>query len=106
MENYRNNGGGPGNIIIRLVNLIKHFIKKLVRTSTWQKKRNWLKALICLRLLYAAMNRFALNPWKKSLKNDHVFITGAGSGLGRGLAIKLGKMGCKLSLNDIDMQGL
>lgn len=47
-----------------------------------------------------------MNPFKKNLKGDHVFLTGAGSGIGQGMAVKLGKLGCKLSLSDINMEGL
>lgn len=43
-----------------------------------------------------------MSPLKKSLKDEHVFLTGAGSGIGRGMAIKLGQMGAKLSLSDIN----
>jgi hypothetical protein len=43
---------------------------------------------------------------KKSLKGEHVFLTGAGSGLGRYMAIEFAKQGCKLSLSDISMDGL
>lgn len=43
---------------------------------------------------------------KKSLKGEHVFVTGAGSGLGRYMSIQFAKMGCKLSLSDVNMQML
>lgn len=33
-------------------------------------------------------------------------MTGAGGGIGRLMAIRLGKLGCKLSLSDINMSGL
>ena len=52
------------------------------------------------------MNEYGMNPLKKQLKNDHVFLTGAGGGIGRLMAIRLGKMGCKLSLSDVNMAGL
>jgi len=40
------------------------------------------------------------------LNQDHVFLTGAGSGLGRLLALELGKMGCRLSISDVNIKGL
>jgi all-trans-retinol dehydrogenase (NAD+) len=43
---------------------------------------------------------------KKSLRREHVYITGAGSGLGRLMAIKLSKMGCKVTITDVNEQGL
>ena len=45
-------------------------------------------------------------PFKKNLSKDHVFLTGAGGGLGRLMAVRLGKLGCKLSLSDVNMDGL
>lgn len=52
------------------------------------------------------MNEYGWNPLKKNLSGYHVFLTGAGSGIGRLMAIKLGKMGCKLSLSDINLAGV
>lgn len=43
---------------------------------------------------------------KKSVKNEHIFLTGAGSGLGRGMAIEFANLGAKLSLCDINQKGL
>ena len=42
---------------------------------------------------------------EKELKNDVALITGGGSGLGRLLAIRLGKMGTKVIIWDINKQG-
>lgn len=70
------------------------------------KKRTWVGAFVLLRAAYIAMNEYGNNPFKKSLAKDHVFLTGAGSGIGRLMAIRLGKMGCKLSLSDVNMAGL
>lgn len=69
-------------------------------------KRTWIAALVLLRCAYLAMNEYGRNPFKKSLNGDHVFLTGAGGGLGRLMAVKFGTLGCKLSLSDVSMQGL
>jgi NAD(P)-dependent dehydrogenase (short-subunit alcohol dehydrogenase family) len=42
----------------------------------------------------------------KSLENKVVAITGAGSGIGQALAIRLAKEGCRLALSDINAAGL
>ena len=42
----------------------------------------------------------------KKLKNKIAVITGAGSGIGRALAIQLDKEGCSLALNDKDEESL
>jgi all-trans-retinol dehydrogenase (NAD+) len=47
------------------------------------------------------MLEYGLHPFKKNLKGDHVFLTGAGGGIGRLIAIRMGHLGCKLSLCDI-----
>jgi hypothetical protein len=94
------------NLKTLILGKIKQFITKLLTSATWRKKRTWIYFILCLRLLYVAMNEYGLNPRKKQLKGDHVFLTGAGNGLGRLMAIKLGKMGCKLSLSDINLESL
>ncbi|MGB5810525.1 MAG: SDR family NAD(P)-dependent oxidoreductase [Polyangiales bacterium] len=42
----------------------------------------------------------------KNFKNKVAAITGAGSGIGRGLALDLGQRGCQLALSDVDEEGL
>ena len=43
---------------------------------------------------------------KKPLNMEHVYLTGAGSGIGLLMAIEFAKHGSVLSLTDINMQGL
>ena len=64
--------------------VVKAKLRKLLR-----KKRIWLLIAVLLRAAYIIMNKYGLNPLKKSLEKDHVFLTGAAEGLGRLLAIKL-----------------
>jgi NAD(P)-dependent dehydrogenase (short-subunit alcohol dehydrogenase family) len=42
---------------------------------------------------------------KKSVKGKHIFITGAGSGLGRDMAIRFSILGANLSISDINTDG-
>ena len=43
-------------------------------------------------------------PFKKSIKDDHVYITGAGSGLGRKISIFMARQGAKITCADIDFE--
>jgi len=85
---------------------LKSTSKKLtiffMNPDTWKRPKVWIIGLIFLRLAYVFMNEYGLNPFKKSLVGDHVFLTGAGGGIGRLMALRFGKLGCKLSLSDID----
>ena len=42
---------------------------------------------------------------KKSVAGDHIFITGASSGIGRQMAIKFAKKGAKISIADVNLPG-
>ena len=41
---------------------------------------------------------------KKSVKGKHVFVTGAGSGLGRSMSEILAKKGAKISVSDVNLK--
>lgn len=41
---------------------------------------------------------------KKSVKNEHVFITGAGSGIGRQMALRLARRGAKITVADLNFE--
>jgi len=58
--------------------------------------------LVLLYGLYILAKENGMLP-KKSIKGNHVFITGAGSGLGRLVAIRLAKLGAKLTLSDLTL---
>lgn len=62
-----------------------------------------------LLLSFWALHTFARERgWlrKKSVRGKHIFLTGAGSGLGRGMAIRFAKRGANLTLSDINEEGL
>lgn len=85
----------------------KLMVKYLADPSNWIKNpRFYILLVFVLRTLYVIMNERGLNPFKKNLTKDHVFLTGAGMGIGKLMASKFGKLGCKLSLADINMQAL
>ena len=46
------------------------------------------------------------NIFPKTIKGSVAVITGAGSGIGRGLAVKLASMGVKVALWDLNQQGM
>jgi all-trans-retinol dehydrogenase (NAD+) len=66
-----------------------------------KKPKFWIIIALLLRALYVFMLEYGLHPLKRSLHGDHVFLTGAGGGIGRLMALRMGKLGCKLSLSDI-----
>lgn len=43
---------------------------------------------------------------KKSVKGKHIYLTGAGSGLGRGMTLKFAARGANLTISDINEEGL
>lgn len=60
--------------------------------------------LILLYALYAVLKNYGFLP-KKSVKNLHIFITGAGSGIGRLMALRFASLGAKVTIADINMSG-
>ena len=86
--------------------VVMKLFKWLTNPKSWQESpKVWIFSLWILRSLYVVLKEYG---WlrKKSLDGDHVFLTGAGSGIGRMMAVRFGKLGCYLSLSDINMQGL
>ena len=81
-------------------------VAKMKAKKQLKKKRTWLLIAIILRAAYVIMNEYGFNPFKKALKKDHVFLTGAASGFGRLMAIQLSNLECKLTLTDVNMAEL
>ena len=63
----------------------------------------WILLLVC-----AVYTFFRERGWlpKKSIRGKHIYLTGAGSGLGRGMALKFATLGANLTLSDINEAGL
>ena len=92
--------------LMKLKSLFMRLFKYLTNPKSWQTSpKLWIWALIFLRFFYSFLKEYG---WlgKKNFDGDHVFLTGAGNGIGRMMAIRFGKLGCYLSLSDINMQGL
>ena len=69
---------------------VRKVINWIINPENWKKKKTWVFALVFLKATLMFLNEYGLNPLKKSLSGDHVFLTGAGSGIGRLMAIRLG----------------
>ena len=93
--------------LMKLKDMFMRLLRYVSDGQNWiSSPKLWIWAFIAIRLILAFLRKHGLTLGKKSLSKDHVFLTGAGSGLGRFMALKLGKMGCKLSLSDINLQGV
>jgi hypothetical protein len=70
-----------------------------------RSKRNLLCIAIVLYWLYIFRREMG---WarKKKINGKHIFLTGASSGLGRLVAIRLAQHGAKLTLIDVNEKGL
>ena len=89
---------------------IREFLRKIL---IWLKAKLWAEGglagshwnrLLVITVIYSLYAILKKNGWwfKKSVKGKHIFLTGAGSGLGRAVAIKMARLGAKLTLVDIN----
>ena len=100
----RNSSKKP--FLLYLKDLAIRLFKYLTNPKSWQKSpKLWIIAFLFLRCFYSFLKEYGWMGSKK-FDGDHVFLTGAGNGIGRLMAIRFGKLGCYLSLSDINMQGL
>ena len=92
----------PINWIRALLNYLKNTFK---RNGGVKGKNNWVILLIILYLLSLLRKH---QGWrnKKKLEGKHVLITGAANGLGRYVAIRMAQRGAKVTILDVNEQGL
>jgi hypothetical protein len=74
--------------------------KEYVLTGKYKTNKFIFLTILAVWGFYALLKNNGLLP-KKNMKGEHVFITGAGAGLGMLMATEFAKLGCKLSLSDI-----
>ena len=88
----------------RIKELIIRFVRFITKPKNWRANpKLWIGAIIGLRLLLSFCREYGLTFGKKPLDKEHVFLTGAGSGIGRLMAQRLGAMGARLSISDINL---
>lgn len=82
-----------------------YFLQKFVQ---WVKKRWRFKLFLFVTGLMAFKEFAKTRGWlrKKKLTGQHVYLTGAGSGLGKGIALLMARKGCKLTLTDINLEAV
>ena len=82
-------------------------VKFISKSKNWRTSpKLWIASIVGLRFLLVFCREYGLTFGKKPLDKEHVFLTGAGGGIGRLMAQKLGAMGAKLSLSDINLEGV
>ena len=69
-------------------------------------KKTFFFSVLCL--LYFFKIYLREKGWlrKKSIRGKHLFITGAGSGLGRLMSIRFAKLGANLTISDMNHEGV
>ena len=89
---------------------MKDLFKNLVLPEILKKGINGLsqhffKVLIAVMAFYYFLKENGM-LLKKSVKNQHILITGAGSGIGRNMAFRFAKLGAKISLSDMNLEAV
>ena len=85
--------------------LVIYLLTKWKQRGGIRSKRNLLCIVILFQLLYIMRREMGWQR-KKKIEGKHIFLTGASSGLGRLVAIRLAQRGAKLTLIDINEKGL
>jgi all-trans-retinol dehydrogenase (NAD+) len=98
--------GGNTGFGTKLKLFIMQLYNKFYENGGFKSKRNILFFLLVAWGYYVFLKERGALPFKRKLAGKHVYLTGAGSGLGRLMAIKMARMGAKLSISDINERGL
>ena len=85
------------NFLARYMLMFQYNFKK---RGGWTSKRNLAGIFLILWAFYTWMRERGFLP-KKSVRGKHVFITGAGSGLGRLLALRFAQLGAKVTVSGL-----
>ena len=79
-----------GGIISFIKRLVMRLFTYFTSRKNWTKPGFWIGIIFMLRCLQAFTREYGLTLFKKQISGQHVFLTGAGSGIGRLMAIRLG----------------
>jgi all-trans-retinol dehydrogenase (NAD+) len=85
------------NFMARYLLIFKHNFKQ---RGGWSSKRNISVVLLLLWAFYTWMRERGFLP-KKSVRGKHVFITGAGTGLGSLLALRFVQLGANVTVSGL-----
>ena len=80
-------------------------VKKFIK---WAKHKWGKKLFFFLMALMSLKTLMKTYGWlrKKNLQGKHVYITGAGMGIGRLMTLILAKQGCRITMSDINESAL
>ena len=83
----------------------KQFKTNFYKNGGFTNKKHIVYILLFLWAIYTFCRERGWLP-KKSVRGKHIYLTGAGSGLGRGMTLKFAKRGANLTISDINKEGL
>ena len=87
MTNTAPQVSGRVGLLLKFKSMGLRVFKFVSNIENWKTSpKLWIGAWIFLRLLLQFLREYGLTLFKKDLSKEHIFLTGAGSGLGRLMA--------------------
>lgn len=87
LQNQTPKATGHAAVLLGLKSMGLRVLKFISNIENWKSSpKLWIAAWIFLRLLLQFLREYGLTLFKKDLSKEHIFLTGAGSGLGRLMA--------------------